>query len=316
MPRKPHPGHVDEALRRRTELAIRLAHDWMDAMNASQRGLAERLQVDQSVLSRFLSQQPGYEPAPTRPRILKLLEDIEQFCSHVENVALWIDDEFFAPDDDLRVLFRAHTARLRQLRQMPDPAEALVRLPELSAQALLFPDPYALYACANTLLGISVLSYSLRAQIACSQALLKNTSIRIDRLAEGAFAALERGVGMPEEDRARILSYQGTSQSYIGLATADTELLQSGVRRALDAVLYQNRPLNGVWLNVVQLLEHVLEIGHPLARTFSEEALKRAQSYENEALRMAMVERSMERVRSHWRELAPRFVEGICGSAR
>jgi len=316
MPRKPNRGHVDDALRRRTELAVKLAHQWMDAMNASQRGLATRLNVDQSVLSRFLSQQPGYEPTPARPRIMKLLEDIEQHCQHLENVEAWLDEGSFSSADDLRIHFRAHAARLRQLGRHSDPGYVFARLPELCAQARLFPGLYLKHACINTLLEISVASFSLHRHGSCSPDLLKHTAARVLLLERSAHEAFEGSDEETEEDQARTLNYAGISQAYIGLALADASLAEDGIRKAVESTLRETQPVSGVWLNALQLLEHLFAVRHGSAEHWSGVALAAAQSNPCEALRLALVERTVERVRAHWATLAPQFVTSICGRAQ
>ena len=307
MPRNPHQGHVDEALERRTELAIKLAHDWMAAMNMSQRGLSRRLNVDQSVLSRFLSQQPGYEPAPKRPRILKLLEDIEQFCTQVEDVSLLQEDGIFDDENDLRVWARAHTLRLRHLRQLSVPGESLARVSELAAQALNFPSDYRAYTCINTLLAISIALFKEYDARTCSGPLIMSSIRRVDALEASARAGIlevDLDEAQTSEQTGRAIGFASVARAYAGLRLDDAVLLDKGAEGLLEAASYACPPAAKLWHNLLHFVDLALAANLPRATEWSRRAEALARVAEgSEGLALALADQSLEQVRAHWADL-------------
>jgi transcriptional regulator with XRE-family HTH domain len=75
---------VSATERRELELrykqAVRRAEQWLAEQGRSQSWLAEKLGVERSVLSRFLSGEERYKPSPGRRRVVGILEGIEQVC--------------------------------------------------------------------------------------------------------------------------------------------------------------------------------------------------------------------------------------------
>jgi len=313
MPRR--STETSQQLRRRTELAIQLAYKWMEALRSSQRGLARRLGTDQSVLSRFLSQQPGFEPAPGRPRLMKLLERIEGTCSHIESVEYFTDAGSKAVDD-FEAVFQAHVVRLRTLRQQYGSADGLARMGELSGIARCLPMPYRPYACNNTLLAISILIHGDDGQ--CSEELLRATLQRVRELEQTAIPAIdELDVGTREkgEEYARAAGYSGVSRAYSGLRLEDDALVSTGVEQALAATKHLYGPQGEIWHNALALLERLLSAGHPEAVAWSERAAKMAEKDRSEALRAGLVDRNLEHLLVHWRKCVPGLVEEILGAS-
>lgn len=312
MPRNPHQGHVDEALQRRTELAVKLAHDWMAAMNMSQRGLARRLDVDQSVLSRFLSQQPGYEPARNRPRILKLLEDVEQFCTRVEDVSLWQEDGVFDSSDVLDVWWRAHTHRLRSLRQDPDPSRALLYVGELVGQALFLPMPYKPHACINTELAISVALFHESSLNSCSDELVRRSLESVESLLDAArqtVPELEIESKERDEHMARALCYAAVSCGYAGLRLSDGGLIQQAAQGFMECTKLWSRPVTRVWHNALHFMERLLEREHPDGVRWSLELVNGVDPG-LESLRVALEDHDLGRVRQLYLREAPTLLKG------
>jgi len=286
-------------LHERARDAIRLAHQWMQAMRASQRGLSRRLGVDQSLLSRFLSQQPGFEPSLKRPRILALLEAIEQCCSHVEDID-YADLGRPGIDDPFRLWIDAHVSRLRQLRQRTRSGEALTRLPELYAQALSFPPPHRWHACVNTELCLAVvLSHEFEERLS-SDSLVRASVEWIEPLERTAAEDLEAA---PEatEDRARCHNYAAVARVYAGLRLGDDSLVEAGMEGMLASTKLEHRPLTRVWHNTLVLTNTLLEAEHARAdvwvRRVGEEARKTPNPM---SLRSALLDRSTERLRTAW----------------
>jgi len=312
MPRRPQ-SEIDPQLQRRTELAIQLAHEWMSVMMATQRGLARRLGVDQSVLSRFLSQQPGYEPARNRPRILKLLEDIEQLCSQLEDVAPVAEwTEFDATDDVLR-WEQTLAVRLRQIRQDPDPGRALTRLPELSVQALHFPGPGRAFACINATLAAAIQLIAEWRVAVCSDRLVRETLSRLGALGCAALEnlqelPLERALRLRHEARAR--SYEGLGRSFAGFRLDDARLVISGCELQIVAAKGPSEPKDKVWHNLLNTLEVMLDEEVDTARDLTCQAAEAGSTSSGQGLKLALADRSLSRVRSVLEEVAPHLLEG------
>ena len=309
MPRNPSQGHVGEAFERRTELAIKLAHDWMSAMNMTQRGLSRRLDVDQSVLSRFLSKHPGYGPGPKRPRILKLLEDIEQFCTHVEDVNLWEEDGLFNEDDDLRVWARAHTLRLRHLRQSHSSGESLVRVSELAAQAVHFPMPYKPYTCVNTELAISIALYREFHTRSSSDKLVLSSMRRVDQLEKAildSVVELDVAEDVRTSERAKGIGFAASARGYAGLMLGDGQLVQRARDGFLGSVALEHQPSTRLWHNALHFIEVLLSRSYEGASEWSCMAAEVAMKCSSESLRVALADKDLEHLRSHWMTVAPR----------
>lgn len=69
-----------DGLIQRYEVAVVLAERWLKEHNRSQSWLANELQVEKSVLSRFLQGEHQYLPTPSRKKIMAILEGIERVC--------------------------------------------------------------------------------------------------------------------------------------------------------------------------------------------------------------------------------------------
>jgi len=276
-------------------------------MNMSQRGLSRRLGVDPSMLSRFLSQQPGYEPGPKRPRILKLLEDIEQFCTQVEDVSLWQEDGVFDEEDDVRVWARAHTLRLRALRQMSIPGEALVRVSELSAQALCFPPAYRPYVCINTELAISVAMYKEFEARSSTEGLIRGSVRRVDALEQAALVGI-RDLSLDEagidEQTGRAKGFAAVVRAYAGLRIEDASLVRIGADGLIEAAQHPCPPAARLWHNLLRFVDLALRLGTDGVDDWSRRAADLAmRSRGSEALSLALADQSVSRLRSHWIEL-------------
>jgi len=312
MPRKPSP-EIEPQLRRRAEAAIHLAHEWMSLMSASQRGLARLLGIDQSMLSRFLSQQPGYEPTSRRPRILKLLEDIEQVCSRVEDIAPYSEDGPFDPEDDLFRWECTLALRLRQLRGFEDPGSALTRLPELTIQALHMTGTSRVNACINASLSAAVLMATEWRLRVCSVTLIEQTLRRLDALEATALETLSSLDGIEDSvrsrHRARSLSYCGTARSYAALRLGDATLLDRAVAQQLEACTRTLDPKDGVWKNLLTLLNTLLEQGHEDAQRFADRGSEVARENPSRALAMALIDRELASLESYWADTAPDILE-------
>ena len=311
MPRRPQ-SEVQPQLRRRTELAIKLAHEWLSVMNASQRGLARRLGVDQSVLSRFLSQQPGYEPARNRPRILKLLEDIEQACTHLEDVAAFQDDDQFDASNDLARWEDALTIRLRLVRQEEDPGRALTRFPELSIQALHFPGLGRVFASINACLAAAGPVFREWKKIVCSDDLVRETVDRVFALERSAAEALSASQLGPEEKArhlSRCRSYAGLAIGFAGLRLKDVDILLEGLERQFEAAQLPNEPKDGVWRNLFGILNVLLESRAPRATEFARRAADIGRQHPNESISIALTDREFSSLYALWRTEAPDLLE-------
>jgi len=318
MPRSSNRKNITEGLHQRTELAIKLAFEWMEVMNSSQRGLAARIGVDQSVLSRFLSQQPGYEPLPSRPRLIRVLEQIEAICSHLECVAPVSEDQVTAAADDMETLFRSHLLRTRHLRQHFSPPEVLSRIGELCAQAVLFPPRYRVYACNNVLFVLSNAIFRDQDRVG-SRELLESSLARVRELEHVAIAA-GRDLECEEAERsaelAATLSYAAVSRAHAALRLEDEDLLATATGQLLEATKHARRPQGGAWRNALQFVEHLLAIEHPEAKTWSERALERALEDRSEALRVALHDKELGLLRAHWPSLDATGIDEIMGGSR
>jgi len=69
-----------EALKMRYDSAVSRAESWLAENNRPQTWLAEQLDVEKSVLSRFLRGEQRYTPSPSRRKMLAILEGIERIC--------------------------------------------------------------------------------------------------------------------------------------------------------------------------------------------------------------------------------------------
>lgn len=313
MPRKPQP-EVEPQLRRRAELAIQLANEWMAAMNASQRGLASLLDVDQSVLSRFLSQQPGYEPAKNRPRILKLLEDIEQVCVRLEDVVPISGDLSFDPEDDLKRWTCTLAFRLQHLRHYEDPGGALTRFPDLSIQALHVPGPSRVNVCNTASLTAAILMAAEWRSRVCTSELISQTLGRVDALQAAVFETLD-ATGLDEvvesRHRARSRSYCGTARSYAGLRRQDQNLLKAGFEEQLQACSAEGlQPKDRVWHNLLTLLNILLKKEWPEAALLAHRATEVVRQHPSESLDIALADRDLTSLTSFWGDHAPDLLEG------
>ena len=311
MPRRPQ-SDVEPQLRRRAELAIKLAHEWLSVMNASQRGLARRLGADQSVLSRFLSQQPGYEPARNRPRILKLLEDIEQVCSHLEDVEAFQDDGQFDSSNDLERWEDALTIRLRMVRQEADPGRALTRFPELSVQALHFPGLGRAFTCINACLSAAGPIYKEWKARVCSDGLVGESVERVVALERGATEAL--AASSLEEDvmkrhLSRCHSYAGLVLSFGGLRLGRDDLVMQGIERQFEAVQLPHETKDGVWRNLFGVLNVLLSTQAPKARELALRAAELGRQSSGDSIAVALADREFDSLYAFWRVEAPDLLE-------
>ncbi len=69
-----------QELRERYEHAVARAQRWLKEQGHSQSWLADRLGVERSILSRFITGEERYTPSPGRKRIMGILEGIEDIC--------------------------------------------------------------------------------------------------------------------------------------------------------------------------------------------------------------------------------------------
>ena len=283
-------------------------------MGATQRGLARKLGVDQSVLSRFLNQQPGYEPSSARPRAMRVLELIEQFCSHLEDVSVLTDESEFDPTDEIAAWERAINARFRQVRREVDPGFAMSRLPELCAQAFCFPLPHRPYVCVHAELAVSFIMISEERAGICSNELVRQNAARLERLRDLALEDIpgtDRIVddigtirGTHDELTARALNYAGLGLAFAGMRIRENRYTDAGVSDLLRSTDYSHRPIMGIWHNVFLVLERLFAGDHPRAVEWAASAADQARKCRGDNLSIAMNERSIPLLREHWSRTA------------
>ena len=279
-------------------------------MALSQRGLARRLNVDQSVLSRFLNEEPGSAPSPKRPRALKLLEGLERLCSCLDDV-IDVPPEEFDIDDDSSIWEHSFNRRLAILRKQFPPGEALTRIPEMCVQAWNAPPHQRAYVCTNTALEISVCLYKNWRAPECSVELVQQSLRRLRRLHHEAAQLLPAIVDEADREHhtARCHSYAGVALSYAGLSLRDDDLLGEGVSLALRSAEHRNLPRSGVWPNLLQLLDNLLRLGQSRADEWSSRAAEVASRRGDDSLRIALTDSSIPDLRKSWAAKAPHLLD-------
>ncbi len=287
------------AFRNRHHAAIRLANAYMEKSGLNQHGLARRVGVSPSLLSRFLNPLSGRAPGPRSPAMTRLLEELERICS--------VDLDVFEMDptpgervDDEWLWYDRHRKRLRVPRDKLDPGEALARIGVLCAQAVNGPSAHRAAMCANTLLALGFVLHKLEARSA-SRDLLSRTTGRVDHLHETGMNGVE---GNSEIDL-KIEGYTGLCHALTGYHMQETSRIGSGVREMLEVAVRPHRRVDALWCNPLEFTDRLLGESHGSADGLSMEVARVAYRNQCELLRDALRTRTLAHLKNHWRVNAP-----------
>ncbi len=303
----------EEELRVRYEHAIDSANQWMDRQYATKTRLADFLDVNRSCLTRFLNGTPGYQPARTRPSILRILERIEARCS-VYDLVEHHDVEAPAGEtfDDAYTWFHSHALRLRQLSERFEPVTALGLVAELSVQALHGPRGYRAAMANNVLHRLSGLIE--RDEVACATPkLLRMTVARVRSLEDVAM----RGASEIEREDLRAAApnrakgWTGHVLGFCAVHLEDERLLAEGLQRLQEAVSAEHTLEDGHWANLLGLVDAMARRDHAGAEEIADEIADLGRAAHDEKLRYTITTASLPSLVRLWRTRAPDLVAPV-----
>jgi len=308
----------EQALRTRYDVVRKkLVPGFLERHRLTVVALAELIEVDRSSLNRFLNGIEGYTPTPKRKNKLEMLEKLEALCSrmsirtHVEG-ALNYGDMSGRAEGDYDVWFRNFTERINALGEKYDSVTSLVMVPEFRAQAMAAPAPYGTSMCANLLLVITGV-LDPRGIQGASPTLLRETIARVELLER--FALDNASEEYLRTRSHKPIGYAGFALAALALQVNDDELLDQAMDRLVKAAFSYHEVTDGHWLNLLQILEVLFEIGHSRAARHSFQVARTAEEGSSAMLRTAHSMLSSPRVWDHWDEVAPSLMKSLRTSA-
>jgi hypothetical protein len=299
-----------EALAKRETAARQHLRDWFDCNPSyTYQTFLDRVPeaVDKSTVTRWLS---GRLSARTSKRAMLLLETAEELMvvptGDVAAEGSWGREP---RDDDERHLF-ALMNELQQLNRLC--AEHPVRLVFLAGRhavpARNMIDRDRTMGCGNVLAYMHEgLVYATVETISAAQ--LRLAVQRASMLREAAFAAMPAYEGRGRRwASAKLLNYDGSSRARAALLLDDRDVFESAMPDLVASVRHESRNKDGIWVNIVEVLDAALGVAWPTAPTWSRAVAEAAIERPDTKLRHALRLRKVPHVRNHWAVIAPELL--------
>ena len=296
-------------LDRRYDRVLVLANKWMDLTGSTKSGLAKRIGVHHSTLVRFLNRQVGYEPTPTRPRMLRILDQILRTCSIDDVVypAQAIRPEL-ALDDDYRA-YVEHRWHVRQVREKftADPEEGLLRIGALHSSAI-HASPRFRSRLALNVLGALACLVDKKSSRKVAREILVRTTERAQELESAALASCDQLFERDERLQQCAQAFTGYILAYCGFYLDHRDLLESAIERLSNSARVENRLEDGIWANYLGFIDFAFKEADPDAMRWSEMAARVAKTAGGESLCITLETKSLPRVKKHWRKASPELL--------
>lgn len=299
---------------RRYQGAVNLANVWMRRTNTSRTGLARILEVDHSVLVRFLNGDPSYKPIPSRPKMVRILEQLLRICS-IDDVVHGVPDCPNAQklrDDDFRA-FAECLYRLEKLRTECQPEEGLIRMGGLVSNAIHSSKKYR-SAMATNCLGAMCCFIDKPDSRQLSKEMLEQSIERALRLQKEAVASVHhtKAARIPQ----CAIGYSGYVIANSGYYLDDDRTVRIGLNRLMKSTRMENIYDDGIWPNSLRFLNLLLEERGKSAgrwsRQFRESAKQGSCENIGETLRLM----HFPEVEKRWESEEPGIVERLSGGRK